>query len=660
MDAQGRGRADNIDPADQWVLNPQTGDYELRLSPSAGQSSGIPSPRRSPNAERPEAGERPRFSAPTRRFPAASGPIGPAGPSGPSGPTGPFGPSGPVGPNGPNGPDVTGGRGRPNGPGAPGGPSGIGGPAGPSGPAGPGRRRSQAAEEPEESSRESSHEVPGPRRRRGRPEDSAPPSTGRRRPKPKKSKGQKALKWGGGTLALLLLAAGTGGYLYWQHLNDNITAVDDDGAGTGGFSKDRPINVLLIGTDKRTGKGNAGYGDSGSAGHADTTILLHVSKDRTNTTALSIPRDMITDIPDCPTTQSDGSKKTIPGTSQTRFNESLGQSGRSPSCTMRTVTEITGIKIDHFMVADFNAVKTLSTAVGGVPICLAKDINDPKSHLNLPKGPHNVKGDDALAFVRTRHAVGFGGDLDRIKLQQQFLTSLMRKMKSNDTLTSPSKMLDLAEAATKALTVDSKISDLNKLKDLGMELSKADLENISFVTAPVVDNTDGATVLLDDPKAKPLFAMLRADKSLTEVKKEKKEKQDALLKGPKSEASEVRVNIYNGSETAGAAQSTVTWLQTDEGVLKSSQLGNAPKPQAKTTLEYDRDQADQARRLADIMGLPASAMKPGKSEQNSQGLPAMKLVLGDDFQEAGTPISAPSKAPEGIQKVEADKPVCAK
>ena len=111
---------------------------------------------------------------------------------------------------------------------------------------------------------------------------------------------------------------------------------------------------------------NEKYGDSGSVGHADTTILLHVSKDRTNATAMSIPRDMIVDIPECPTTQEDGSTKDIQGSTDVRFNTSLGQSGRTPSCTVRTVTQLTGIKPDHFMVADFNAVKTLSTAVGGV------------------------------------------------------------------------------------------------------------------------------------------------------------------------------------------------------------------------------------------------------------------------------------------------------
>ncbi|MGH4029915.1 LCP family protein [Actinomycetota bacterium Odt1-20B] len=586
MDAQGRGRADNIDPADQWVLNPNTGDYELRLSPSAGQS-GVPGPRRSSPRQGSSRGRRP-------------------------------------------------------------------------GPEGGSREYGGGPREP----RDGRREVPGQRRRRAPQPEMA---GGRRKQRPKKSKAKKVLAWTGGSIAFILVAAVGGAYLYYQHLNDNITAVDDDGAGTGGFSKDRAINILLVGTDKRSGKGNEGYGDAGSVGHADTTILLHVSKDRSNATALSIPRDMIVDIPDCPTKQEDGSTKVIKGTPKTRFNESLGQSNRTPSCTMRTVTEITGIKLDHFMVADFNAVKTMSSAVGGVPICLAKDIDDPDSHLKLPAGKHEVEGEEALAFVRTRHSVGTGGDLSRIELQQQFLSSLMRKLKSNDTLTSPTKMIKLAESGTKALTVDSKIADIKKLRDLGMELGKFDMKNLSFATTPVIDNPAEkvhTTVVLNQAKADQLFGMMRDDVSLTDVKKKQKKEKAAIaarLKGSKSAAGDVRVNIYNGSGKTGAAQTTLTWLQNNEGVMKSSQLGNAPKDLAKTTLEYAPDQADQARRLADIMGLPGSAMKPGKSEKSAQGLPAMKLTLGGDFKGAGVPISsAKSKAPEGIQKVEADKSVCAK
>lgn len=571
MDAQGRGRGEAVDPADQWVLNPDTGDYELRLTPSEEQPAAPSVPGRS---ERRRSG-------------------------------------------GARSATVPGQRGRPD---------------------------------------------PQPSRQsRGRSSRQPEQQTGRRRPKPKKAGKKKALVWTGGVTAFLLVAVGTGGYLVYQHFNGNITAIPDDGAGTGGFSKDRAINVLVIGTDKRTGAGNEGYGDAGSAGHADTTILLHVSKDRTNATALSIPRDLITDIPDCPTTQSDGSTKDIPGTPGKRFNESLGQYDRTPSCTMRTITELTGVKADHFMVADFNAVKTLTSAVDGVDVCLAKDIDDPDSHLKLPKGDHTLQGEEALAFLRTRHSVGFGGDLSRIEIQQQFLGSLMRKLKSNDTLTSPTKMWKLAEAATKALTVDERINDINQLRKLGMELSSVEMKNITFTTVPVIDNpaeTVKATVVLDKTKAPQLFSMIRDDISLTEVKKQKKAQAEVKLKGPRAASADVRVDVYNGGAPAGSAQEAIDWLQNSEGVLKSSNRANAPEKVAKTQLVYGPDQADQARQLADIMGLSAAALKPTTTDAGETE--PMRLTLGPDFTAAGTPLTAPSKAPKDIQRVEADKPVCAK
>ncbi|MFC7828061.1 LCP family protein [Streptomyces sp. NPDC057375] len=569
MDAQGRGQAEDIDPADQWVLNPDTGDYELRL-PSSTPQSPVPGPRRAAPAPSPE--------------------------------------------------------------------------------------------------------VPAPRRRRATPEEPPPGRRDRRRPAKKakkKSRGKKILLWTGGTMAFVVLAAATAGYLYLQHLNDNIESLPDDGASTGGFRKDEAINILLIGTDKRTGSGNDGYGDKGSAGHADTTLLLHVSKDRSNATALSIPRDLIVDIPDCPTTQEDGSTKVIPGSSGVRFNQSLGQSGRTPSCTMRTVTELTGVKPDNFMVADFNAVKTLSSAVGGVEVCLAKDINDPDSHLNLPAGKHTIEGEDALAFVRTRHSVGFGGDLSRIELQQQFLSSLMRKLKSNDTLTSPTKMVKLAEAGTKALTVDAKLDDIGKLKDLGLELGKLDTKNLTFATVPVKDNPaekTPVTVVLKEEPAQQVFDMIKNDVSFTEVKKkekEKKKKEDAAvaarLEGAKSDPSEIRVRILNGGASSGSAGRELTYLQNEAGVTKSENAGNAPADIAKTTLEYAPDQADQARALAEILGLSGAAMKPGESVTNSQGLPTMTLTLGKDFKGAGVKLDATSaEAPKDLQKSTADKVECAK
>ncbi|WP_329208507.1 LCP family protein [Streptomyces sp. NBC_00683] len=601
MDAQGRGRDEGIDPADQWVLNPDTGDYELRLTPSTGRSAAPASPRSRRSGSGTSQGA---ASAPSPR--RRSGPAAP--------------------------PDEE----RTSVPGQRGG------------------RRSGRGD------RDDAREPGG--RAAGR---AAGPSTGRRRPKPKKSAKKKALVWTGGVLAFLLVGVGTAGYLVYQHFNGNITSVSSDGAGTGGFSKDRPINILVIGTDKRTGKGNEGYGDKGSVGHADTTILFHVSKDRTNATALSIPRDLITDIPDCPTDQSDGTTKDIAGTPDKRFNESLGQSGRTPSCTMRTITEITGMKVDHFMVADFNAVKTMTAAVGGVDVCLAKDIDDPDSHLKLDQGEHTLDGEQALAFLRTRHSVGFGGDLSRIEIQQQFLGSLMRKLKSNETLTSPTKMWSLAEAGTKALTVDDKISDINQLRKLGMELASVDPKNITFTTVPVIDNPTEkvkATVVLDETKAPQVFSMMREDVSFTAVEKQEKAaakaKDAAKLKGEMADPADVRVDVFNGGAPAGSAQEALDWLQNEEGVLKSANQANAPEKVAKTQLVYAPNQADQARRLADLMGLSASALKPTTTDAGA--MDPMVLTLGPDFKEAGTPLAAPQKAPKDIQQVQADKAVCAK
>ncbi len=577
MDAQSRGRAEEIDPADQWVLNPRTGNYELRLADSAAQA-------------------RPKVTAP-RRSPSA--PSAPASPS-------------------------------------------------------PG--------------------VPKPRR------GDAPPG-GRRGGRSRKGGGsggggrrKKALVITGGTLAFLLVGGSLAAYLYYDHLNGNLSVTDIAGAGTGGFKKDQAINILVIGTDKRSGAGNEGYGDKESVGHADTTILFHIAKDRSNATALSIPRDLITNIPDCPTKQPDGTTKDIRGSKGVRFNNSLGQEGRDAGCTMRTVKGLTGIEVDNFMMVDFNAVKTLSTAVGGVPVCLEKAVDDRDSKLKLSEGEHRLQGEEALAFVRTRHAFGNESDLDRIKTQQQFLGSMMREMKSKETLTSPKKFFSLAEAATKSLTVDQGLGSINKLTDLAGELKDIDLKNITFTTLPVLDNPAEkvkATVVVNQALADPLLQMIRGDVSLTEVEKKEQAakeaadadanaKQDALLQGNRAPAADVRVDIYNGGGPKGSASTTVNWLQNSKGVSKSSNVGNAPSKVGATQLEYAPNQADQARALADLMGLPATALKVGTA--NAASKTAMKLTLGPDFQQPGSPLApaAPQQLPEDVQQAQADKAVCAK
>ncbi|MEU3609712.1 LCP family protein [Streptomyces sp. NPDC035033] len=595
MDAHSRGRADEIDPADQWVLNPQTGNYELRLDHSAGQSSA---------------------------------------------------------------------RGSRSGSGVPG-----------SGDTGSGTRSAARPTAPAEAP------VPGQRRRRSAGQDvpgaePAPAGGGRRVPpqsrrkrKQGASRKKKVLLWTGGTMAFVLVGGAVGAYAIYNKLDGNLDVVDVGDAAQQTESMDGPLNILIIGNDVRTGEGNESYGNkSNVTGHADTTFLIHIAEDRTNATAMSIPRDLKIEIPECPT-KVNGVTKVIPGSvGKTKFNESFGVDGRDPGCTMRTITQMSGLPINHFMMVDFNAVKTLSTAVGGVKVCLAKPIHDKKySKLNLPEGEHRIQGEQALAFLRNRHGLGNESDLDRIKQQQQFLASMMRQLKE-DTLSSPTKLYDVANAATESLTVDKGIGSAAKLVTLAKELAKVDLKNITFLTVPVVDNPDEppnrrATVVLDPVKAPQVFSMIENDTSFTEVKKKeadakkaKAQAQAKLLEGPKAPAAEVRVDVYNGSGVQGAAQATINWLQNEQGVLRSTNKSNAPEKAAKTTLTYAPNQADQARALAAMMGLPATALKQGTADAGERE--PMTLVLGGDFKGAGVPMTGPTKAPD-VGQVEADKKVCA-
>ncbi|MFJ4409786.1 LCP family protein [Streptomyces sp. NPDC088910] len=608
MDTQGRR---NIDPADQWVLDPATGTYQLRLEPDAAPRPTVPgqSGHRDASPAPRDAGRgQGRDSAPTAGDDDAAG----AGTG--TGPTDSPAPS-------------------------------------------PGGRRAArlAARTGATTSTTGSARLAG-----GSADVSTP--TSRRKARTKKSRKKKVLLWTAGTVSFVLVAVGVGGYLVYQHFNNNITTVDVGNAGSKDVTHTGPMNVLVIGTDSRVGLGKK-YGDAGSVGHADTTILFHVSADRSNATAMSIPRDIVTSIPDCPTKQKDGSTKTVPGTpaqlTTPKFNESLGVDGRDPGCTMRAVTAMTGLPIDHFMMVNFEAVKALSTAVGGVDVCLARPLVDPKSHLNLSAGPHNIQGETALEFVRTRHALKNQSDLDRIKLQQNFLSAMIRKIKSSGTLTNPKKLFTLADAATKALTVDSAIGSVSKLTSLAKDLSEVDEKHISFTTLPVLDNPNEkvhATVVIDPVKAPQLFALIKNDVSLTAVKKPSATP-DPRLTGPKATPHDTRVNVLNGSGTFGAAQSTVNWLQNTQGVNRSANGGNAPAT-ARTVLEYAPNQADQARSLAAMMGLPASALKQGTTD--AAPLAYMKLTLGKDFTAPGTPIGPPTAAPSDLPKTEAADTACVK
>ncbi|WP_138315001.1 LCP family protein [Rhodoluna limnophila] len=242
---------------------------------------------------------------------------------------------------------------------------------------------------------------------------------------------------------------------------------------------DGPINMLLVGSDTREGQGG-GYGNDTSV-LADVIILLHISADRKNAVALSFPRDLLVPWPACPST----SNPPGPG----YLAQSLGQinatiANGGPGCTLLTVEQLTGVDIPYLAMIDFKGVIEMSNAIGGVDVCVAEEISDPYTQTYLQPGEYTLSGKDALQFLRTRHGVGDGSDLSRISNQQSFLTSLVRKVKSQGVLSNPVYLYSLASAAARNMQLSESLTDVNVMVALASALKDVELDKITFLQVP--------------------------------------------------------------------------------------------------------------------------------------------------------------------------------
>lgn len=314
-----------------------------------------------------------------------------------------------------------------------------------------------------------------------------------------------------GVGVVLVAAVGTGWALYAK-LDGNITPDNAAAAELARYEKERPTalvkdaqNILLIGSDSRSGDGNARYGRDSGTERSDTTILLHLSAGRHSATAVSLPRDLMVDVPAC--LQADGSR-TEPMFAM--FNSAFQKGGSA--CTIRTVEKLTGIRIDHHMVVDFHGFKDMVDAVDGVEICLTKPINDKAAKLRLPAGKVTLDGEQALGYVRARKSIGDGSDTDRMDRQQRFLGALVNKVQSNDVLLNPVKLYPVLDAATSSLTTDPDLASLRGLYELVRGLRDIPTERVQFLTVPRESYAyDANRDQLVEAEAEQLFARLRTD-----------------------------------------------------------------------------------------------------------------------------------------------------
>lgn len=487
---------------------------------------------------------------------------------------------------------------------------------------------------------DSLYESGGPPRSRRPPDDDGPDPDGDGSGNSREARRKRpVLRWFVIILSLLILATAGGGYLYYQHLNGNLSKdllnlgdnkLDRSGPNAAG---QHPLNILLLGSDSRNSKANVDLG--GSKGDkdrpplADVQMMVHVSADRSNMSVLSIPRDTRTTIPKC-TDPDDG---TVHPETTDRINTSLQRGG--PGCTVATWEEMTGIPVDHFMMIDFAGVVSMADAVGGVPVCVDKNVQDRQSKLRLPKGESVIKGEQALHWLRTRHGFGDGSDIGRARAQHMYMNSMVRQLKAGTKLSDPGKLRNLAEAATEALTVDRKLGSVKELYDLGNDLKQVPTKRITMATMPWA-YAPGGYVVPKEGEADRTFSLIRNDIALDGRDRKKaeasKSAQPSKRTAPKSD---IPVQVMNGTGTALQAPVTgragaVSSELVQDGFAQAA-ADPTPKSQADTTVSYPQEnQRGNALAVAKSLGLPASAVK------HSSGVTGITLVVGTDWREGTT------------------------
>lgn len=310
----------------------------------------------------------------------------------------------------------------------------------------------------------------------------------------------------------LILPLVVGGAYLWN-LNAHMSQVGriDTGNQYDGPDADdgKPLNILLIGSDKgepqegQSKKTNVAEDTKAAAWpvgkyRSDTLMVIHVPADRSQVFVVSIPRDSFVPIFDAKGNETHSEK----------INAAFSDHG--PLGTLNTVENLTGLKMNHLAIIDWDGFKDLSTAVGGVPVTIPKTFYDHKQKITWEAGDHLLEGKEALAYVRTRYGL-IGGDFDRIKRQQNFMRSLLGKMLASDVSSNPVKLNNMVKALTRNLTVDEGWSTTSIAK-LGLSLKRIDTDDVVFMTAPIAGTETipvwGSIVRLDEAKSNDLFAAL--------------------------------------------------------------------------------------------------------------------------------------------------------
>lgn len=331
-------------------------------------------------------------------------------------------------------------------------------------------------------------------------------------------------------LSVLLFVGSTGWFVYRDLAGDiagNVIAlpgVDPQSGSTQAEEKPkdsfagRAVNILVSGIDSRYGQGASAYGDSSELAtiQSDTTMVVHISADRSRLEVISVPRDLVTDIPSC--TRTDGS---VTEPYEGQFNSAFATGAVTDdiasgiSCTKTAVEHLTGLHMDAFVVVDFKGFQGMIDALGGVWYYLAEPAQDEEADLDLPAGCQKLDGVQALAYARARKHLGDGSDIERIGRQQQLVAAMMRELLSKNLVTDLPAMVTFLKQAVGSLQTSPDLANLNTDVGLLLSLGSIDRSGIRFVTMPwgLADWNENR-VVATEPEASELWAALAADQPL--------------------------------------------------------------------------------------------------------------------------------------------------
>ncbi|MGY1672943.1 LCP family protein [Geodermatophilus sp. SYSU D00710] len=434
-------------------------------------------------------------------------------------------------------------------------------------------------------------------------------------------------------LSVVLLAGSGWGWYLGRIAEATVNRTDaiptDGNADTGGAPE--AMNLLLVGNDSRAAltpeqlaELTAGA-DSGI--NTDTMILVHVPADGSRASFVSFPRDSYVQIPGYGMDKLNAAY----AYGYSEVDESASDADKQAGgarLLVRTISQLTGLQIDHYAEVDLLGFFELTSVVGGVTVNLCEPVDDSGfSGAVFPAGEQTISGAEALAFVRQRHGLP-RGDLDRIVRQQVFLSGVLRKVLSDEVLLDLGKQRSLVQAASESLTIDQDL----ELLELAQQMQSVTAGSIEFQTVPIVgDGRDdqGRSILelADEDALHRFFAELSAEPEAPAAQ---------TPAAPATVApSEISVAVYNGSGIAGLAADAKADLEATGFTVTST--GNADSSDyAQTVVRHAAGEEAAAATLA--------AQVPGARVEASDDAAAgtVQLVLGEDFNGIGQATTPPA------------------